>query len=181
LCVGVGTGSELIDLANAFPNWRFTAVDPAKAMIDICQKRTNQLGLSSRCTFHHGYLDSLPDTTRFSAATSILVSHFITNENERIEYYSEIASRLLPDSYLVNADLATDMSSDSYKILLDPWVKMHEYANMLVNVNKFGNDVALVPVNEIESLLKTSGFEEPVLFFQTIFLHAWFSKLRAIR
>jgi len=28
LCVGVGTGKELIHLANRFPKWRFTAVQP---------------------------------------------------------------------------------------------------------------------------------------------------------
>ncbi len=26
LCIGVGTGRELIDLAQAFPQWRFTAI-----------------------------------------------------------------------------------------------------------------------------------------------------------
>jgi tRNA (cmo5U34)-methyltransferase len=39
LCVGVGTGSELLALAHAFPQWRFTAVDPAAPMLDICRQR----------------------------------------------------------------------------------------------------------------------------------------------
>ena len=30
LCVGVGTGLELIYLAHEFPQWRFTAVEPAR-------------------------------------------------------------------------------------------------------------------------------------------------------
>ena len=42
LCVGAGTGFELFALAEAFPHWRFTAVDPAAAMPSICrQRRTN--------------------------------------------------------------------------------------------------------------------------------------------
>ena len=36
LCVGVGTGLELIYLAKEFPQWQFTAVEPATAMLDTC-------------------------------------------------------------------------------------------------------------------------------------------------
>lgn len=39
LCVGVGTGSELVALAQAFPQWRFTAVEPAAPMLDICRQK----------------------------------------------------------------------------------------------------------------------------------------------
>ena len=38
LCVGVGTGAELARLAQANPRWRFTAVEPSGAMLDICRK-----------------------------------------------------------------------------------------------------------------------------------------------
>lgn len=34
LCVGVGTGLELIYLAQEFPQWQFTAVEPATAMLE---------------------------------------------------------------------------------------------------------------------------------------------------
>ena len=40
LCVGVGTGLELIYLAQEFPQWQFTAVEPASAMLDICRQKT---------------------------------------------------------------------------------------------------------------------------------------------
>ena len=52
LCVGVGTGSELINLAQTFPQWQFTAVEPAAPMLDICRQRTEECGIASRCTFH---------------------------------------------------------------------------------------------------------------------------------
>ena len=111
----------------------------------------------------------------FDVATSILVSHFIVNQDERRQYFSEIASRLNPGGYLVEAGLASDMSTPEYNKLLEVWVNMHNYAGMPVNINAFGNKVAMLPVDEVESLIKLAGFEAPVLFFQTLLICAWFT------
>jgi tRNA (cmo5U34)-methyltransferase len=105
LCVGVGTGSELIYLAQSFPQWQFTAVEPAAPMLDICRRRAAECGITSRCTFHEGYLDSLPAADAFDAATCLLVSHY-----------------------------------------------------------------------EVESIIAGGGFSQPVLFFQTLLIHAWYTK-----
>ena len=178
LCVGAGTGSELIYLAQVFPQWTFTIVEPALKMLEICSQRVKEFGFLSRCTFHQGYLDSLPDMGLYDGATSILVSHFIVNRNERSKYFSEIASRLSPEAYMINADMSSDMSSVEYQNLLEGWINMHDYANMPVRIESFGSKVAMVSTEEIKSIIKESGFEEPTLFFQTLFIHAWFSKVK---
>ena len=119
LCVGVGTGSELISLAHAFPEWQFTAVEPAAPMLDICRQRVEEFGIASRCTFHEGYLESLPASRPFDAATCLLVSHFFVQKDERRNFFSQIAARLCPGGYLVSSDLVSDMSSSAYKSLLE--------------------------------------------------------------
>ena len=111
LCVGAGTGAEILYLAEAFSQWRFTAVEPAAPMLAICRRRAEEAGIASRCTFHEGYLESLPATDPFDAATCLLVSHFLLEKDERGDFFRQIAGRLRPGGYLVSADLASDMKA----------------------------------------------------------------------
>ena len=96
LCVGAGTGQELIYLAQKFPHWHFTAVEPSAPMLEVCRRRTAELGIASRCTFHVGYVDSLPSGAAYDAATSLLVSQFILSPEARTEFFRAIAQRLHP-------------------------------------------------------------------------------------
>lgn len=181
LCIGAGTGAELMALAKAFPQWRFTVVEPAAPMLDICRQRAEDSGITSRCSFHEGYLGSLPESDLFHAATSILVSQFLLQPEERRNFYRQIAARLHPDGYLVSADLASDMSTPEFKSLFEVWMRTMKYSEMPAEeVEKLrvscGQNVAIVPPQEIESIISSSGFDTPVLFFQTLLIHAWYSR-----
>ena len=183
LCVGVGTGAELIYLAQAFPQWRFTAVEPAAPMLDICRRKTEEIGIASRCTFHLGYLDSLPASETFQAATCLLVSHFFMQSDERSHFFQQIAARLQPGGYLVSADLTADMATAEYKSLLEVWLRMLRYADMPeAEVEKFrasyGRDVALLSPENVASIMTEGGFELPVLFYQSLLARAWYAHKR---
>jgi tRNA (cmo5U34)-methyltransferase len=181
LCIGAGTGAELLYLAQNFPKWRFTAVEPAAPMLHICRQKTEEYGVASRCTFHEGYLDSLPASDAFDAATCLLVSHFILEPDERSNFFRQIAARLRPDGYLVSSNLAADMSTSEYQSLLEVWLRMLKYSEMPVEeVENFrvsyGRDVALLPPQTVESIIASSGFDSPVLFFQTLLVRAWYAR-----
>lgn len=181
LCVGVGTGRELIYLAQHFPQWQFTAVEPAAPMLDICRQKAEESGIASRCTFHEGYLDSLPASDAFDAATCIWVSHFITQREERRNFFRQIGDRLRPNGYLVSSDQASDMSTPAYKSLLEVYRQMFQYAEMPAGeiekmIGAYGQEIALLPTQEVESIIASSGFAPPVLFFQTFLIHAWYAK-----
>ncbi len=183
LCVGVGTGAELIALAQAFSKWRFTAVEPSSPMIDVCRQRVEEVGIAPRCTFHNGFLDTLPESDPFDAATSILVSQFIKDKDERLDFFRGIASRLRSGGYLVSADLASDISTSAFKSLLEVWLKMLKYSDLPADeIEKFrtshGNVVAVLPPQEVGEIIASSGFDSPVLFYQTLLIHAWYSRLR---
>jgi tRNA (cmo5U34)-methyltransferase len=179
LCVGVGTGAEMLYLAEAFPGWSFTLVEPAKPMLDICRQRVEAAGITSRCTFHEGDIDSLPLSSPFNAATCLLVSQFIMQPEERRAFFGQISNHLCPGGYLVSADLASGTSA--YENLLEVWFQMQRFNGMPEEAIEkmrlvYGRDVAVSTPREIEELIISSGFEIPVLFFQAFLIHAWYAK-----
>ena len=183
LCVGVGTGAELLAMAKKFPGWQFTAVEPSAPMIAICRRRAAEEGIAQRCVFHEGYLDSLPPSGEFDAATSILVSQFVVDPGARRDFFHGIAARLVPGGYLVSADLCAELGTPDYERTLEVWLRLLATTGIapeqqMENMRKaYGRDVAVIPPAQMGALLRSSGFESPVLFFQTLLIHAWFARL----
>jgi tRNA (cmo5U34)-methyltransferase len=181
LCVGAGTGQELIYLADKFPRWRFTLVEPSAPMMAVCRRKAAEYGMTSRCEFHEGYLDSLPPAAPFNAATSLLVSQFILAPEARADFFRGIAERLRPGGYLVSADLASDTSSATYQSLLEVWLRlMRETGSAPEQLERlreiYGRDVAVLPLEQVRSIIASAGFETPVLFLQTVLIHAWYTR-----
>jgi len=184
LCVGAGTGLELLSLAQAFPQWQFTAVEPAAPMLEICRQKAEESDIASRITFHEGYLDSLPPTDLFDAATCLFVSHFLLLQEDISRFFCQIASRLRPGGYFVNATLASDQSTAQYDQLLETWLRLLKSSGMPIEQIEqlptlYRQDVALRPLPEIESIMMSNGFNTPILFFQALHIYAWYAQ-RAI-
>ena len=181
LCVGVGTGAELAYLARRFPLWRFTAVDPSGAMLDKCRERAEAEGYLSRCSFHEGYVESLPSGDVHEGATCFLVSQFILAPEARVEFFKEIANRLRSGGILASSDLAFDVSSKDYDALLRAWLITMQSAGVQQDVLEkaraaYAKDVAILPPERVASMIKSAGFESSIQFFQGGLIHAWFSK-----
>ncbi|MCC5811789.1 MAG: class I SAM-dependent methyltransferase [Ectothiorhodospiraceae bacterium] len=181
LCVGVGTGDELFYLASKNPGWRFTAVEPSGPMLGICRQRAKKEGVASRCVFHEGYLDSLSAVGLHDAATCFLVSQFILDHSERIRFFSGIAENLKPGGLLASSDLASDVESREYDVLLHAWMNMMSAADITPEAmermrNAYANDVGVLPPARVASFIQSAGFELSVEFFQAGLIHAWLSK-----
>lgn len=187
LCVGAGTGAEILYLAQKFPEWHFTAVEPSTAMLDVFRQRAEEQGIASRCVFHAGYLDSLPTHGSFDAATAFLVSHFILDRPARSKFFQSIAERLGREGIFVSSDLAGDMVTPECQALLDVWFRVMTGVGTPPSPeaiqrmrDAYNRDVAILPPQDVCNLIKLGGFDAPVLFFQAGMIHAWFAK-RSVR
>jgi tRNA (cmo5U34)-methyltransferase len=182
LCVGAGTGDEIINLSADKQNWCFTIVEPSEAMINICKEKLKAAGLEERCTFHTGYLDTLQDNQSYDAATCILVGHFILSRADRVALYRQIADRLKQGSFLLNAELSVDKKSASYEHTMSLWERMWHWVPQ--NTDKqtlskmrenFERNLSLVPPVEIENMLVEAGYAKTAPVFQSLLIHGWVS------
>lgn len=181
LCVGAGTGSEIVYLAEKFPGWTFTAVEPSGAMLDVCCRKAEEAGITSRCVFHEGYLDSLPAAEPFNVATSLLVSHFILDPEARTAFFRGMAERLRPGGCLVTADLAKGADDAAYRSLLEVWFRLMKTADItseqIENMRvAYEQHVALLPVTDVREIIMAGGFDTPVQFLQTGLIHGWYAQ-----
>ncbi|WP_428970458.1 class I SAM-dependent methyltransferase [Sphingomonas sp. Xoc002] len=120
LVVGAGGGAQEVVAASMLSSqWRFTAVDPSRPMLDIAVSEISRHGLEACTDFHLGYVDDLPSDLRFSAATLIGVLHHQPGREAKRRLLSAIAGRLVPGSPLVLA--GNRYAYASQPLLLAAW------------------------------------------------------------
>lgn len=178
LCVGVGTGTEMLALTEFFPEARFTALDPSSDMLSQCKAKMTDAGLASRCRFHHGYLADLSVNESFDGATSLLVSHFLTERSSRLAFFADIAKHLRTGGLLVTADITSDTLHPLFPRRREFWGKTLAFAGMEPDqVAEFTasltESLAVVPQTETEKLLQEAGFRDPISIYSFMLIQAW--------
>lgn len=182
LCVGAGTGAEVLHLASRFPGWTFTVVELSGEMLAVCKAKAEAAGIAHRCAFHEGFLHSLEDAQPFDAATCFLVSQFILDRNARISFFGDIAVRLKSGGVLASSDLCADVHSAEYGAQLAVWCRMMSGAGISPEAveqmrKAYQSDVAVLPPAETAALIAAGGFDAPVPFYRAGLIQAWFARV----
>ena len=183
LCVGAGTGEDALRLGSVQPGWRFQLTDPAPAMLAIARQRLDEAGLLDRCSIHEGFLDTLPDSAAFDGASALLVSHFLTDLDERTQFFRDIADRLAPGGTLVCADLAADRAAPDFRALTDLWLaglRLCDFPkeNLAAYEAAFGRDFAAHTPAQLEQAIIDAGFTAPVQAFQALLIRVYVARKR---
>lgn len=177
LCVGVGTGADILALAQVYPGWRFVGVDPSLDMLDVCRERLRHQGVLSRCELIEGDVHDAPRSPQFDAVVSLLVAHFIARA-ERPAFYDAVRDRLKTGGRFLSAEISADLDAAAFPALLKDWTRvqalMGATAESLERLPAILQDtLAVVSPSETEALWKEAGFGAPVQFFQAFMIRGW--------
>lgn len=176
LCVGVGTGAEILSLARVYPGWSFVGVDPSAEMLAVGRHRLEQARVLDRCELLQGYAQDVPHDG-FDAAVSLLVAHFIRRE-DRPAFYSAIHDRLKPGGCFASAEISGDLDAPEFPVMLEDWKRiqglMGASPESLTKLGDMMRDVlGVLPPSETAALWEAAGFRKPVPFFQAFMIRGW--------
>jgi len=182
LVAGAGTGAEARTLARHFPQMRFALIDPSGPMLDVARAHAEAEGFAARCSFHVGYVEDVGEAG-FDGATSLLVSHFLTEAADRTAYFRSIAERLSPGAPCFNADLCADRARDDFPRLLEAWLNMTALTGMTAEgranyASAFGRDFAVHGPSEVGAMMEAAGFTRPVQCVQAGLIRGWLTAKR---
>ncbi|MFC7292990.1 class I SAM-dependent methyltransferase [Hirschia litorea] len=179
LCVGAGTGIEIIALSSLHPKWRFVALDPSKPMLDVCAKNLENANITDRCELIHGYVQDAPNSVEFDAVISLFVAHFIPVE-DRPSYYKNIHDRLKKGACFVSTELSFDLDSAEFPAMLENWKSIHKLMgatpeSLEALPQSLRDTLSILSPKTTESLLKEAGFGLPVQYLQNFMIRGWYS------
>ncbi|MBB4825542.1 tRNA (cmo5U34)-methyltransferase [Sporosarcina luteola] len=178
LLAGAGGGNELKLFGPPHPNWRFTAVDPSKEMLEMAVRKATVLGLVERIRFIEGTVDAIRNKELFDAATCLLVLHFIQENDKKEELLRSIRERLNTGSPFILAAMHRPEDNEEFDRLVGLWkVYWLETTGLsLEEVNEMEKSVrslSFISEEALKQLLHKTGFGIPTKFLQNGFFGCW--------
>lgn len=180
LCVGAGTGSEIIEIAIAFPTFTFVAVEPSESMLEVCRDKLSKLNLLDRCDLICGNIENVSKAHEFDAALCLLVLHH-TSLEDRTKIVTGVYKRLKTSSNFVCAEISYDLSSSAFGDIIEKWKSVIRRSGITEEKiqhlpEMMREHLSILAPSEVERMIVSSGFKEPIQFFQSLLIRAWYAR-----
>lgn len=175
LVVGCGTGNEIMAINQCLYDWQITGVDPSEEM--LCQAK-EKLKEFSNVKLINGTVDQLSLEVNFSAATLLLVLHFMPDDGTKLNLLKDIHIRLQPNAPFVLLDITGegnefDQNLDVLLQLIPDTVIEEQKA---WRKDRFQNELYKISETRLSELLMEAGFDTPTRFFQSTIYQGWITK-----
>ena len=177
LVLGAGGGLEINALAETYPGWHFTGVDPARPMLDLAEAAL--ASVRERVDLIEGLIDDAP-AGPYDGATCLLTLHFL-DRSERVRTLRAIRERLKPGAPFVAVHSSFPQAADARARWLD------RYAAFALASGAPGEQVAqarsavaaslsLFTPAEDEAMIREAGFTDVEPFFAAFTWHGWIAR-----
>lgn len=172
LVVGAGGGLEIRAMAEIWPDWRFTGVDPSPAMLDIARQTTSLC--AERTLLVHGTAIDAP-AGPFDGAVCLLTLHFL-DWHERLETLREIRMRMKPGGVFVAAH-HTEIDGQAHLWL----ARSAAFASgptsaagqAAASAKAMAERLPLLSQDREEACFREAGFQHPSLFYAALSFRGW--------
>jgi tRNA (cmo5U34)-methyltransferase len=179
LVVGAGGGREIELLAPT--GLHALGVDPSAEMLALARAQSEALGSAGRVELIQGTVTDLRDTLRADGATSLLVMHFLPDDEApggKAAYLRAIRQRLRPGAPLLHADVSF-ADRAAFERLVPVFLRHAVLAGLAPEKAAIAPPVieGLPVVSEAraEALLAAAGFASPMLVFQALWYRLWWA------
>ncbi|MEM6279984.1 MAG: class I SAM-dependent methyltransferase [Verrucomicrobiota bacterium] len=113
LLAGVGTGNELIPLAEKRSDLSFTALDSSAEMLAVAEAKASAAGISAQVEFVHARVEDFTPTNSYDVVVSHLVSHFYPDDGSRKKFFETLSSGLRTGGSLLISEFGIALNSSS--------------------------------------------------------------------
>ncbi|WP_257009963.1 class I SAM-dependent methyltransferase [Evansella halocellulosilytica] len=158
--------------------WRFTAVDSSKPMLEVAQQRSSHF--SERVRFKQIAWEKFSEDIYYDGATSILVLHFIKGLENKRNFLTRIYKHLRPDAPFFLTTIQGDATRLSYSVQMRAWKNYMTSQGIMPEVfDEFalsiGNEIDLLTEEQTVELLHETGFTEVSRYFSSFLISSYVS------
>lgn len=175
LIVGCGTGNEIERFIQAPGHWEITGIDPSPEMI---RQANEKLQRYENVTLIEGVLTDIDIEKKYSAASLLLVLHFLEDNGNKLKLLKDIATRLASGATFVMLDITGDKNQIRQNLRILRFLLPDGLDEELISnrLNRIENELYYISEERLSELCKEAGFEPPVRFFQSAIYMGWLTK-----